>query len=74
MKYVVLLRGINISGKNKISMFNLKEELELLNYNTFNSNVDMEDVEEEQKYIKSDSFAFINNDLDEGYVYFKEQE
>lgn len=33
MKYVVLLRGINISGKNKISMFNLKEELELLNYN-----------------------------------------
>ena len=39
--------------------------IELLNYNTFNSNVDMEDVEEEQKYIKSDSFAFINNDLDD---------
>lgn len=33
MKYIVLLRGINISGKNKISMSNLKEELESLNYN-----------------------------------------
>ena len=27
MKYIVLLRGINISGKNKISMNELKEEL-----------------------------------------------
>lgn len=37
--------------------------IELLNYNTFNSEVDMEGVEEEQRYIKSDSFAFIDNDL-----------
>ena len=28
MKYVALLRGINISGKNKISMSELKSELE----------------------------------------------
>lgn len=27
MKYIVLLRGINISGKNKISMAELKNEL-----------------------------------------------
>lgn len=27
MKYIVLLRGINISGKNKISMSELKVEL-----------------------------------------------
>lgn len=32
MKYIVLLRGINISGKNIISMKSLKEELELLEY------------------------------------------
>lgn len=32
MKYVVLLRGINISGKNKISMGELKNKLENLNY------------------------------------------
>ena len=32
MKYIVLLRGINISGKNKISMSDLKRELELNNY------------------------------------------
>lgn len=32
MKYIVLLRGINISGKNIISMKSLKEEIELLGY------------------------------------------
>ena len=32
MKYIVLLRGINISGKNIISMKSLKEEVELLGY------------------------------------------
>ena len=32
MKYIVLLRGINISGKNKISMNELKEELLKGNY------------------------------------------
>ena len=32
MKYIVLLRGINIIGKNIISMKSLKEELELLEY------------------------------------------
>lgn len=32
MKYIVLLRGINISGKNKISMNELKEELLKNNY------------------------------------------
>ena len=28
MKYIALLRGINISGKNKISMSELKSEFE----------------------------------------------
>ena len=32
MKYIVLLRGINISGKNKIVMSKLKLELENLGY------------------------------------------
>ena len=32
MKYISLLRGINISGKNKISMSELKKELEINNY------------------------------------------
>lgn len=32
MKYIVLLRGINISGKNKISMAALKQVLEINNY------------------------------------------
>ena len=32
MKYIGLLRGINISGKNQIKMNELKSELELLGY------------------------------------------
>ena len=32
MKYIALLRGINISGKDKISMSELKLELEKNNY------------------------------------------
>ena len=32
MKYVVLLRGINISSKNKIAMCELKELLKNNNY------------------------------------------
>lgn len=29
MKYIVLLRGINISGKNKVPMNDLKKYLEI---------------------------------------------
>ena len=32
MKYIVLLRGVNISGKNKVSMSKLKQLLEENNY------------------------------------------
>lgn len=32
IKYIVLLRGVNISGKNKISMAELKSELKQLKY------------------------------------------
>ena len=32
MKYIALLRGINISGKNKIAMNELKNEFIILGY------------------------------------------
>ena len=32
MKYIALLRGINVSGKNKISMTELKKALQEYNY------------------------------------------
>lgn len=32
MKYIVLLRGVNISGKNKVSMSELKSEVESIGY------------------------------------------
>ena len=33
MKYIILLRGVNISGKNKISMTELKKKVEGIGYN-----------------------------------------
>ena len=33
MKYIVLLRGVNISGKNKVSMHELQKKLEVNEYN-----------------------------------------
>lgn len=32
MKYVLLLRGINVGGKNKVSMAELKEMISYLGY------------------------------------------
>lgn len=54
MKYVVLLRGINISGKNKIVMSDLKLLLEKNNYKNVltylnSGNVILESNDDEQK-------------------------
>ena len=54
-KYIALLRGINISGKNKIPMSELKKEFEILGYENvttylnsgnviFTSNIDKEEI------------------------------
>ena len=55
IKYIALLRGINISGKNKISMSELKKEFEQLGYENsitylnsgnviFTSDIDSKDI------------------------------
>ena len=54
MKYVVLLRGINISGKNKIVMSDLRVLLEKNNYKNVltylnSGNVILESNDDEQK-------------------------
>ena len=50
MKYIALLRGINISGKNKISMNELKIEFENLGYS------------EVVTYLNSGNIIFKSND------------
>lgn len=52
-KYIALLRGINISGKNKIPMSELKKEFEILGY---------EDV---ITYLNSGNVIFKTNEDDE---------
>lgn len=58
MKYIVLLRGINISGKNKISMSDLKRELEKFNFSNITTylnsgNIILESNENKQELSNS---------------------
>lgn len=66
MKYVALLRGINISGKNKISMSELKLELEKNKYqNVFtylnSGNVIFESDIDNKEFIMKDIYRIIKN-------------
>lgn len=49
MQYIALLRGVNISGKNKVTMSILKEELEKIG------------LEEVKTYLNSGNIIFISN-------------
>ena len=55
MKYIILLRGINISGKNKISMSELKIELEKVYQNVItylnSGNIILESSEKKEEII-----------------------
>lgn len=64
MKYIVLLRGINISGKNKISMSELKKALEESEYtNVFtylnSGNVILESNAKNEKAIMKDIYEIV---------------
>lgn len=65
-KYIVLLRGINISGKNKISMSELKIELEKLGYSNVitylnSGNVILKSKIDDEKTITNDIYLMIKN-------------
>ena len=68
MKYIVLLRGINISGKNKISMGELKSELEkkYKNVSTYlnSGNVIFESEIKDKEMIMNDIYQIVNNKFD----------
>ena len=65
MKYIALLRGINISGKNKISMGELKSELEkkYKNVSTYlnSGNVIFESEIKDKEMIMNDIYQIVNN-------------
>ena len=66
MKYIVLLRGINVSGKNKIAMSELKELLEKKYANVvtyLNSGNVILDSDEEKEYIINDIHSIIKENL-----------
>ena len=62
MKYIVLLRGINISGKNKISMAELKNELSKKYQNVLtylNSGNVILDSDKDKEYVMNDIYNII---------------
>lgn len=64
MKYIVLLRGINISGKNKIPMSLLKIEMENLGYSNIKTylnsgNVIFNSASDNKEYIANDIYLMI---------------
>ena len=66
MKYVVLLRGINMSGKNKVSMSELKLELEKNKYQNVSTylnsgNVIFESNIDNKEIIMKDIYKIIKN-------------
>ena len=61
MKYIVLLRGINISGKNKISMCELKKTLEENNYKNVITYLNSGNIILESKTTKEDITNNIYN-------------
>lgn len=66
MKYIALLRGINISGKNKISMSELKLELEKNKYQNVltylnSGNVIFENNTDNKEDIMNDIYKIIKN-------------
>lgn len=64
MKYIVLLRGINISGKNKISMTELKSELDKKYQNVLtylNSGNVILDSDKDKEYVTNDIYNIIKN-------------
>ena len=64
MKYIVLLRGINISGKNKISMAELKSELDKNYQNVLtylNSGNVILDGDKDKEYVMNDIYNIIKN-------------
>ena len=68
MKYIALLRGINISGKNKISMGELKSELEkkYKNVSTYlnSGNVIFESEIKDKEMIMNDIYQIVKNKFD----------
>jgi uncharacterized protein (DUF1697 family) len=66
MRYIILLRGINISGKNKIAMSELKELLEKKYANVItylNSGNVILDSDKEKEYIINDIHSIIKENL-----------
>lgn len=68
MKYIALLRGINIRGKNKISMVELKDELKKYDYQNVithlnSGNIIFETHQTDKEAIAKDLYIIIKNNF-----------
>lgn len=67
MKYVVLLRGINVSGKNKISMIELNSKLKENNYRNVTTYLNSGNIILESDNEKNDIAVNINIIIKENF-------
>ena len=76
MKYIVFLRGVNICGKNKISMKELKLELEqheCQNVSTYlnSGNIIFDSDNYNEKLIVKDISKIIKDKFKYSYIYYE---
>lgn len=69
MKYIILLRGINISGKNKVSMSELKIHLENLGYTKVKTYLNTGNVILETNQLKEKVEQTISSMLQENFSF-----
>lgn len=69
MKYIILLRGINISGKNKVPMKELKNHLESLGYNNAKTYLNSGNIIIETDQSKDKVAQVVSNMLKENFSF-----
>lgn len=67
MRYILLLRGVNVGGKNKVSMSELKEELHKAGFNHLHSYINSGNVFFSSEESFDDCILKISDILDKNY-------
>lgn len=68
-RYIVLLRGINVSGKNKLPMQGLRELLSHLGYQNVQTYIQSGNIILDSKEAKEEVVKKIHNEIDDRFGY-----
>ena len=71
MRYILLLRGINVGGKNKVAMSELKALLEGLNFQNVHSYINSGNFFFNSSLRKEELLVILERFLDKNYPFIK---